>query len=252
MSMDEKRALVIEDDEGVAALNRRLLELEGFRVDLALTAGEGERLVRAKDYVVITLDMILPDGHGMLLLKIIRERTKTTPVLIVSGVGDIATTVAALDGGADDYLHKPYQAEELRARVRALLRRGQLVESPRIECGNVMLHRTERSATVADAQLNLTPKEFALLEYFIINRGRTLAREELLEKVWRFSFDPGTNMVDVNVARLRGKLAALGATCRLEARRGVGYLFRPQEDPGARQPPEASCPGPHARGLRAQ
>lgn len=227
--MHEWRALVIEDDENIAALNRRLLELEGFQVDVALTAREGERLARANDYSAVTLDLLLPDGHGMAVLEIIRERSKTTPVLIVSGVGDISSTVSALDAGADDYLHKPYQAQELRARVRALLRRGQLVESPRIECGNVRLHRMERHATVADERLNLTAKEFALLEHFVINRGKTLTRKELLEKVWRFSFDPGTNMVDVNVARLRAKLVALGATCRLDSRRGVGYVFSEDE-----------------------
>jgi two-component system, OmpR family, response regulator len=218
-------ALVIEDDEGVAQLNRRLLELEGFSVDVALTAAEGGRLARANDYALITLDMILPDGHGVAVLEIIRERDKTTPVLIVSGIDDIASTVRALDAGADDYLLKPYHAEELRARLRALLRRGQLAKAPRIGCGNVRLHRTERSVTVGDEQLNLTTKEFALLEYFVSHRGQTLTRAELLEKVWRFNFDPGTNMVDVNVARLRAKLVGLGATCRLEARRGVGYVF---------------------------
>jgi two-component system OmpR family response regulator len=220
-----KSALVIEDDEGVAQLSRRLLEMEGFRVDVAPTAADGERLARANVYSVITLDMILPDGHGLAVLEIIRERDKTTPVLIVSGIGDMASTVSALDAGADDYLLKPYKAEELRARLRALMRRGQLATSPRIRCGNVMLHLTERSVMVADSQLNLSPKEFALLEYFISHHGQTLTRAELLEKVWRFDFDPGTNMVDVNVARLRAKLVALGASCRVEARRGVGYVF---------------------------
>lgn len=220
-----KRALVIEDDEAVALLNKRLLELEGFRVDVALTAAEAGRLVCANIYTLITLDMILPDGNGLAVLEIIRERDKTTPVLIVSGMGDISSTVSALDAGADDYLHKPYQAEELRARLRALLRRGQLAKSRNIGCGNVMLHSTERSVTVGDAQLNLSPKEFALLECFVSHRGQTLTRTELLEKVWRFNFDPGTNMVDVNVARLRAKLVGLGASCRLEARRGVGYVF---------------------------
>lgn len=218
-------ALVVEDDESIARLNARLLELEGFRVDIALTAVEGSRLARANDYAMIILDMVLPDGRGMAVLEIIRERSKTTPVLIVSGQGETGITVSALDAGADDYLQKPYHTAELRARVRALLRRGQLVESSRIGCGNVMLHRMERYATVADEQLNLTAKEFALLEYFVINRGKTLTRKDLLEKVWRFDFDPGTNMVDVNVARLRAKLVDLSATCRLNAERGVGYVF---------------------------
>jgi DNA-binding response OmpR family regulator len=230
--MDGMRALVVEDDESIAKLNKYLLGLEGFDVDVAATAGEGGRLAGDNDYALIILDMILPDGHGMAVLEKIRAKSRATPILIVSGMGDIATTVGALDAGADDYLHKPYEVDELRARVRALLRRGQLVESPVIECGNVALHRMERYATVGDAQLSLTAKEFALLEYFVINRGQTLSRKKLLEKVWRFDFDPGTNMVDVNVARLRAKLVELGATCRLDAARGVGYVFC--DLPGAR------------------
>jgi len=174
---------------------------------------------------VITLDMILPDGHGLAVLEIIRKRDRTTPILIVSGIADMTSTVSALDAGADDYLLKPYKAEEIRARLRALLRRCQLAKSPRIPCGNLMLHITERSVMVGDSQLNLSPKEFALLEYFVGHRGQTLTRTELLEKVWRFNFDPGTNTVAVNVARLRAKLVGIGASCRLEARRGVGYVF---------------------------
>lgn len=220
-----KSALVIEDEEAIALLNRRWLEMEGFRVDVALTAAEGRRLARANVYTLIILDMVLPDGNGLNVLEVIRERDKTTPILIVSGIGDISSTVSALDAGADDYLQKPYQGEELRARLRALFRRGQLAKSTKIGCGNVMLYRTERSATVGDEQLNLSPKEFALLECLVSHRGQTLTRTELLEKVWRFNFDPGTNVVDVNIARLRAKLVGLGASCRLEARRGVGYVF---------------------------
>ena len=222
------RALVIDDDELVVRLDKLLLERDGFDVDTALTAREGARLASANAYALIILDMILPDGNGMDVLKAIREASSTTPVLIVSGKDDVGSTVNGLDAGADDYLQKPYQREELMARVHALLRRGQVVESPHIDCGNVRLHRLGRYATVADQPLALTAKEFALLEYFIMNRGKTLTRKELLEKVWRFDFDPGTNLVDVNVSRLRTKLVGLGARCRLEAERGVGYVFHEQ------------------------
>ncbi|MEP7001929.1 MAG: response regulator transcription factor [bacterium] len=219
------RALVVEDQQHIAELNRRLLEQERFDVDVALTANEGVRLARANDYTLIVLDMILPDGHGMNVLKAIRERSQTTPVLILSGEDDVDVTVGALDAGADDYLTKPYQAVELTARIRALTRRGQLVQSTQLVCGNVVLHRMERHATVGGVALSLTVKEFSLLETFMQNRGKTLTRESLLKTVWRFDFDPNTNMLDVNVSRLRAKLVALKATSRLDARRGVGYVF---------------------------
>jgi DNA-binding response OmpR family regulator len=224
-------ALIVEDEESIAELTSRLLEMEGFRVDIAPTASEGSRLASASDYAMVILDMNLPDGRGMDVLATIRKRCKTTPILIVSGVNETAITVAALDAGADGYLHKPYHTAELRARVRALLRRGRLIGSPNVGCGNVVLHRMERYATVDDTQLSLTSKEFALLEYFVMNKEKTLSRKELLEKVWRLDFDPGTNMLDVNVARLRAKLATLGATCHLNSKRGVGYVFCEAAEP---------------------
>jgi DNA-binding response OmpR family regulator len=218
------RALVVEDEESIANLNRRLLEQEGFDVDVALTAGDGVQFARANDYAFVILDMILPDGHGMQVLKTIRERSQATPVLILSGEGDMEVTVNALDAGADDYLHKPYQPAELTARVRALTRR-QLLQSPRIDCGNVGLHRIERYAIVGNTPVRLTTKEFALLEYFMLHRGKTVSREVLLKEVWRFDVDPATNTLDGHVARLRAKLAELGATCRVEAEHEVGYVF---------------------------
>lgn len=219
------RALVIEDDDSIARLNRRLLEPEGFSVDTARTAAEATQLARSEEYDLIVLDMMLPDGSGMYVLETIRKKSATTPVLVVSGSGDIHATISALDAGADDYLHKPYQADELSARVRALMRRSHPAGPQKLVCGNVTLDRLSRYATVAGGRLNLTAKEFALLEYFLINQAKSLTRKELLEKIWRFDFDPGTNLVDVNVSRLRAKLTSVGATCRLESERGVGYVF---------------------------
>ncbi len=217
------RALVIEDDEGVASLNRRLLEREGLAVDVAMTASDGQRCARSVEYDIIVLDMGLPDGSGFDVLSAIREQSMRTPVVIVSGADEIDATVTALDAGADDYLHKPYKANELRARVRALLRRSQAAEPRLLVCGNVVVNRIERSVLVAKATLILAAKEFALLEYLLLNQDRTIGRKELLERVWRFDFDPGTNMVDVNVSRLRAKLTSLGASCHIASQRGLGY-----------------------------
>jgi DNA-binding response OmpR family regulator len=219
------RALVVEDNESVAKLIARSLQPEGFRVDVAGTVRDADRFLLANDYGLIVLDMVLPDGQGMELLKIIRARGTATPVLIASGEGDVDTIVRGLDAGADDYLQKPFQAEELRARVRALRRRGPLDGSPAIACGNLRLDRMRRQASVEGARMNLTAKEYALLEYLATNSGKKLTRKDLLEKVWRFDFDPGTNMVDVSVSRLRAKLVELGATWRVDAERGVGYIF---------------------------
>jgi Response regulators consisting of a CheY-like receiver domain and a winged-helix DNA-binding domain len=224
------RALVIEDDDTIAKLNQRLLEQEGFVVDLAGSVHDGSQLVERESYDLITLDMHLPDGEGFEILEIVRARSKPTPVLIVSGNDETETTVAALDAGADDYLNKPYQTSELRARVRAVMRRSGANGLKHTSCGNVVLNSEKRDAKVADSRMNLTPKEYTLLEYFAANCGKEITRKDLLEKVWRFDFDPGTNMIDVNISRLRAKLMSCGASCRIESVRGVGYMMRVEVD----------------------
>jgi DNA-binding response OmpR family regulator len=216
-------ALVVEDDEAIAALNKRLLEREGFTVDTAATAAEGQRFARSAHYDLIVLDMTLPDGRGLDVLAVVRQRSMRTPVLVVSGVDALDATVAALDAGADDYLNKPYRTNELSARVRALMRRSQAAEPALLTCGNIVVNRIDRTVVVGKEPLSLAAKEFALLEYFLLHQGRSIERKELLEKVWRFDFDPGTNMVDVNVSRLRSRLARLPAGCRIESQRGIGY-----------------------------
>ncbi len=219
------RALVIEDDEAIARLNKQVLETEGFAVTVGATLGEGERLALANDFDIIVTDLMLPDGHGLTVVKSIRERGQATPILVLTGVDTIESTVDALESGADDYLKKPYRVEELRARVRALMRRGQSATPAQIASGNISMHRMTREVAVGGRRLSLTPKEFTLLEYFMMHRGKVIPRSELLRKVWRIDFEPGTNIVDVNVARLRTKLAGAGATCRIDAERGVGYRF---------------------------
>jgi DNA-binding response OmpR family regulator len=216
------RALVVEDDEGVATLNARLLKREGFEVDVAMTVADGQRCAQSVEYDLIVLDLGLPDGSGLEVLSVVRHQSMRTPVLIVSGADELEATVTALDAGADDYVHKPYQATELRARVRALMRRSR-ARPPLLVCGNLVVNRIERTVIVGNETLTLAAKEFALLDYLLMNQNRTIDRKELLEKVWRFDFDPGTNMVDVNVSRLRAKLASRAASCHIESQRGLGY-----------------------------
>jgi len=219
------RALMIEDERQIAEVNKRVLEGEGFAVETAATLSDGQRLALANDYDIIVTDLMLPDGHGLAIVEGVRARGKGTPILVITGVDAVESTVAALDLGADDYLRKPYRIDELRARVRALMRRGQSGVATQITCGNLTIDRMSREAKVNERALNLTPKEFTLLEFFVSRRGKVVPRSELLQKVWRIDFDTGTNVVDVNVARLRAKLNALDATCSIDAERGVGYKF---------------------------
>jgi DNA-binding response OmpR family regulator len=219
------RALVIEDDQPIAEVNKRVLEGEGFTVAIAATVAEGQRLALAHDYDIIVTDLMLPDGHGLTVVKSVRAHGKTAPILVLTGVDAVESTVKALDNGADDYLRKPYRIEELRARIHALMRRGQSAIQTAIACRDIRMNRMTREVVVNGRQLILTPKEFTLLEYFMMHHGKVIPRAELLEKVWRIDFDPGTNVADVNVGRLRAKLSAAGSTCRIKAERGVGYLF---------------------------
>jgi two-component system OmpR family response regulator len=222
------RVLVIEDDAPTAEINKRVLESEGFAVTVAATVAGGERLVASRDYDLIVTDLMLPDGHGLTIVNSVRQHGKTTPILVLTGIDAIESTVTALDMGADDYLTKPFDVSELRARVRALMRRGTAGGKTRVECHNVALDRMTRQAVANGYTLNLTPKEFTLLEYFLTQpAGFVISRSELLEKVWRIDFDPRTNVVDVNVARLRRKLQAAGAGCSIHPRRGIGYVLRP-------------------------
>jgi len=220
------RALVIEDEPGIARINQRALEAEGFEVILGTTLAEGERLAISDNFEILVTDLKLPDGHGLTVVESFRARGNMTRILVVTGVDAVESTVAALEAGADDYLKKPYNVRELRARVRALMRRGATTGSPRIRCANLSINQMTREVEVDGRRVDLAPKEFALLEYFTISpRGVTISRTELLEKLWRIDFDTRTNIVDVNVARLRGKLLTAGATCRIESERGVGYMF---------------------------
>jgi DNA-binding response OmpR family regulator len=217
------RALVIEDEEEVAAFNKRVLELEGFAVTVVSTVEDGQRATLAEHFEIIVTDLLLPDGHGLSIVDAVRARGTRTPILVLTGVGEVETTVRALDHGADDYLHKPYEIEELRARVRALMRRGDA--GGEVTRGDVSLDRLMREVTVNEQRVTLTPKEFTLLEFLMTHSGEFIDRPHLLKGVWRMDFDPTTNVVDVSVGRLRAKLRAAGAKCSIEAERGLGYRF---------------------------
>ncbi|MDB4887173.1 MAG: hypothetical protein JWN79_2611 [Gemmatimonadetes bacterium] len=230
------RALIVEDEPTSALLSRHVLEQEGFVVDQAVTGQAAIALVLATDYDAIILDLGLPDTNGLAVMEAIRREGRTTPVLILTGTHDAETTVRALDAGADDYLRKPPVPEELSARVRAIVRRATRQRAEQLVCGNVVLDRLSRQLFVNGTEVSLTSKELPLLEHLLLNRDQVITRTELLERVWDMHFDPGSNVVDVNVARIRRKLSAARADIVISARRGVGFVLQLEQAPtGASQ-----------------
>lgn len=216
------KILIIEDDQGVANLLARVLKEEGYAVDVAPTGEEGRTLAWVHDYDGILLDLELPDRHGIEILQELRRSGETTPVLILTGMADEEAVVRGLDAGADDYVAKPASNAELRARVRALVRRGGARRTETLTFADLTLNRLNRQVTVAGRELHLTPKEFGLLEHFLLGPEEVVTRSDLLEKVWDVNFDPSSNVVDVHVARLRSKLAEAGSRVVIETVRGVG------------------------------
>ena len=206
-------------------LVRRLLEEDGYAVDVAASAEDGRTLAMVNDYDAIILDLVLPDGHGISILQGLRRDGKKTPIIVLTGTKDSEVTVRALDAGADDYLTKPINFGEFKARIRALVRRGGAQRTEALTVGNVVLNRLTRDVLVGGKGLSVTPLDLALLEHFLMRPGEFVTRTELLEKVWDMTFDPGRNFFDVNVARVRKKLEAAAANVSIVAKRGVGFVL---------------------------
>ncbi len=219
------RALVVDDDPTLTLLVRRLLEEDGYAVDTAGTAEDGRMLAMVNEYDAIVLDLTLPDGNGIQIIQGLRRDGRKTPIIVLTGNKEADVTVRALDAGADDYLTKPIAFAEFKARIRALVRRGGAQRIESLTVGNVVLNRLSRDVLVAGTPMSVTPKELALLEHFLMRPKEVVTRSELLEKVWDMSFDPGSNVVDVNVARLRKKLESAAANVTIVARRGLGFVL---------------------------
>ena len=219
------KLLVVDDDRMLSALVRRALVEEGHTVDVAADGEQAEALVFVNEYDGLVLDLLLPGKSGLQLLQQMRREGLLTPTLILTGRRDTQDVVRGLDLGADDYLTKPFDLDELKARVRALLRRGSARSSDRIAVSGLLLDRRRRQTTIDGCALPMTPKEFALLEHLVVNAGEVVTRTELLEKVWDFHFDPGSNVVDVHIARLRAKLRAANAHVSLDTVRGIGFVL---------------------------
>jgi len=220
------RVLVVEDEKQTASFIRKALQAEGFAVDVCHNGDEAWAAARATPFDAIVLDIMLPGRDGLSLLRQLRERQKTTPVLLLSARGDVNERVEGLNAGADDYLPKPFVIAELIARVRALGRRSGESKSPVLRVGDLALDTITREARRGDVTIELTTREYRLLEYLMRSAGRICGRMTILEKVWDYDFDPGSNLVDVNIMRLREKIDANFEPKLLHTVRGIGYVMK--------------------------
>jgi DNA-binding response OmpR family regulator len=220
------RILVVEDEPQIRTYLKQELEQAGFAVDAEPNGRKGSYLARTNEYDVAVLDMRLPEMNGIEICQEIRKKRKTFPILMLTVVSDTDTKVQAFDAGADDYLTKPFERDELLARVRALLRRPQQIIGDRVRVGEILLDVPARAAYFGDVPLELTRKEFQLLEYFMRNAGTLLTRTMILEHVWDMHMDPFTNTVDVHVRSLRRKLRQFTKREVIGTLRGEGYIFR--------------------------
>lgn len=225
---DMDRILIIEDDPETAAAIRAEAEALGCQTDHRDTLPSGIEAATTAKYNVIVLDRMLPGGDGVDAMARIHAGGSTALILILSALGRAANRVEGLEKGADDYLPKPFEPEELRARLRALLRRGtiQVLDNDLLAFGDVEIRLKARTVHVKRTHVPTSPKEFELITYFARNAGQVVTRMQLLENVWNLHFDPGTNVVDVHVGRLRRKLEEAGATA-IQTARGEGYIFAP-------------------------
>jgi two-component system, OmpR family, copper resistance phosphate regulon response regulator CusR len=217
------RVLIAEDDKPVASFVQKGLEAEQYAVDIAQDGDEAQFMVNQFEYDLAVLDLTLPRIDGLDVLKHIRDSKPTMPVLILTGRNRVEDRVKGLDLGADDYLTKPFSFSELSARVRALLRRSSMPAEVVLRVADLALNRVERSVKRGDKAIEMTPKEFALLEYLMRNVGRCVTRAMIIEHVWNLSFDTMTNVVDVYINYVRKKVDQDFEVKLIHTVRGVGY-----------------------------
>lgn len=219
------RILVVEDEAKLLNIILRSLKAEGLTVDGVATAEAGLEYVKSYHYDLVILDLLLPDSSGTSLLKRIRELHQSMPVLVLTARGDIETKIENFAAGADDYLTKPFALAELTIRVQALLRRAPTIRESVLKVSNLELNRMTRQVKRAGKRIELSPKEYMLLEYLFLHAGRTLSRSMIVEKVWDQSFEGLTNIVDVYIGHLRRKIDEGFEPKLIRTVRGLGYCL---------------------------
>ena len=220
------KILVVEDDRTVGQYVKRGLEEQRYHADLVEDGMEGLRLASGGRYDLIVLDLRLPEMNGLEVLRTLRGRGNTTPVLVLTAQDSVDFKVQALRSGADDYVTKPFAFEELLARVEALGRRPKEIRAPLLRVGDLELDMATREVKRAGERIDLTPKEYTVLEYLMRHAGKVMSRTLITEYAWDYHFDPGTNIVDVVINRLRKKVDSAHAQKLVHTVRGVGYVVK--------------------------
>jgi DNA-binding response OmpR family regulator len=219
------RLLLVEDNDRLAALMAKLLSGAGHVVDIAASLDAAHTAIRLVDYEVAVLDLSLPDGDGRDILNALRRNKRDTLVLVATARGDIVSRVQALNAGADDYIVKPVDGDELIARIRALGRRAGQLRSETMSSGNVQLDKASLTLTVGGRLAALPPRELSALSVLMDSHGRVLRRDKLEQAIYDFDSEVTENAVEATISRLRRRLESLGATIEIAAMRGIGYVL---------------------------
>jgi DNA-binding response OmpR family regulator len=220
------KVLVVEDDRKVAGFIEQGLKEEGYVVDIAADGEEATTLAHVYEYDVILLDVVLPKKNGFQIAMELRREGRNTPIMMLTSRDAVEDIVRGLDAGADDYLAKPFRFDELLARLRALARRGGAERMEVLRYGPLTLDRLRHVVTVDERPMDLTPKEFQIIEFFLLHPEQVIRRTTLLEKVWDMHFDPESNVVDVHVGNVRRKLRKAVGDNLIQTVRGVGFCLR--------------------------
>jgi two-component system, OmpR family, response regulator len=220
------RVLIVEDEKKIASFIRKGLEAQGFVVDVSPHGDEGFALATSRPYDVAILDIMLPGKDGLSILRNLRERKISLPVILLTARSELNERLEGLNLGADDYLTKPFHIEELIARLHAVTRRAAGASQSVLAVADLTMNLLTRKVARGDEAIELTAREFSLLEHLMRSPGRVLTRVEICERVWDYNFDPGTNLVEVYIQRLRKKVDGDSPQKLIETIRGVGYCIK--------------------------